>query len=127
MATLPYSGGSRSNVRLPHEPEEKPADEPEESEPDEGDDDSGSEEKTFDRSKYSRSRASTSAPKAIRISGDATGAVLALLLWGWVVLPYLGVTFTSQGKQTSTSGVAGIKDVWRAKFLNKGPDGSWLS
>lgn len=47
-------------------------------------------------------------------SGDAAGFLLGLLIWGWVVLPFL------------KSGTTGVKDVWRAKFLNKGPDGSWL-
>lgn len=46
--------------------------------------------------------------------GDGGGLVLAFLAWGWVVLPYL------QG------GTERVRDVLRAKFLNKGPDGEAL-
>lgn len=42
------------------------------------------------------------------------GFVLGLLLWAWVVLPFL------RGGQTE------MRKVLRAKFLNKAPDGSWL-
>lgn len=48
--------------------------------------------------------------------GVNTGAgfVLGLLVWGWVVLPFL------QG------GTPRVKQVLMAKFLNKTPDGKWL-
>jgi len=46
--------------------------------------------------------------------GDAGGAVLALVFWSWIVLPIL------QG------GPDRMKNVLRAKFLNKGPKGEWL-
>ena len=45
---------------------------------------------------------------------DGGGFVLAALLWGWVILPYLG------------GGADGVKNVIRAKFTNKGPKGEWL-
>lgn len=49
-------------------------------------------------------------------SGVDTGAgfLLGLLVWGWVVLPFV------QG------GPAQVKKVLYAKFLNKTPDGKWL-
>jgi hypothetical protein len=46
--------------------------------------------------------------------GDAAGFVLGLLVWGWIVLPFL------------RDGTTGVKDVWRAKWLNKAVDGSEL-
>jgi hypothetical protein len=46
--------------------------------------------------------------------GDAAGFILGLLVWGWVVLPFL------------RGGTDGVRDVWRAKWLNKGADGSEL-
>jgi hypothetical protein len=46
---------------------------------------------------------------------EGAGFVLGLLVWGWVVLPFL------------KHGPKGVKDVLRAKFLNKAPDGSWLT
>ncbi len=45
---------------------------------------------------------------------DVSGFLLALLLWGWVVLPFL------------QNGPTGVKNVLRAKFVNKAADGSWL-
>lgn len=45
---------------------------------------------------------------------DASGVLLAFILWGWIVLPFL------------KNGAGGVKDVLRAKFFNKAPDGSWL-
>jgi hypothetical protein len=47
-------------------------------------------------------------------AADAGGAVLALVFWSWIVLPIL------QG------GPDKMKNVLRAKFLNKGPKGEWL-
>lgn len=45
---------------------------------------------------------------------DGSGFALALLVGGWVVLPLL------QG------GPAAMRNLWRAKFFNKGPDGQAL-
>jgi len=45
---------------------------------------------------------------------DGAGVVLGFLAWVWVVLPYLN------------GGTAGVRNVLRAKFTNKGPDGSDL-
>lgn len=42
------------------------------------------------------------------------GVILGIVFWGWVALPML------QG------GPGRVRDVLRAKFVNKGPDGSWL-
>jgi len=47
----------------------------------------------------------------------AGGFILGLLLWGWVILPFV---------TGDPGGVAGVKKVWMAKFLNKTPDGTWL-
>jgi hypothetical protein len=47
--------------------------------------------------------------------GDAAGFLLGLIVWGWVVLPFL------------RSGTTGVRDMWRAKFLNKDASGEWLS
>lgn len=52
---------------------------------------------------------------APRGTGDLSGVVLAVIVWGWIVSPYL------------TGGTAGVKDTLRAKFFNKGPDGGWLA
>jgi hypothetical protein len=49
----------------------------------------------------------------VRVS-DASGLILGLLLWGWVIVPYL------------KGGQAGTKAVLLAKFFNKAPDGSYL-
>lgn len=45
---------------------------------------------------------------------DAAGLVLGLLFWAWVALPLI------QG------GPQRVRDVIRAKFTNRGPDGEWL-
>jgi hypothetical protein len=42
------------------------------------------------------------------------GFLLALVVWGWVIMPFL------------TGGPAGVKKVLLAKFINKTPDGRWL-
>lgn len=58
---------------------------------------------------------------ARRIAGDGAGFVLGLLAWGWIVLPYL-----NPGNKPELGGVRGVKNVWRAKFLNRGPAGEEL-
>lgn len=45
---------------------------------------------------------------------SGAGFVLGLLVWTWIGLPFL------QGGPTA------VKNMLRAKFLNKAPDGSWL-
>jgi hypothetical protein len=57
---------------------------------------------------------SWSAPTAPAAVNAGAGWVLGLLLWGWVVLPFV------------KGGPAGVKAVFLAKFLNKAPDGSRL-
>jgi hypothetical protein len=47
-------------------------------------------------------------------AGGVGGFVLGLLVWGWVVLPLI------------EGGPTRVKDILRAKFVNKGPDGQWL-
>lgn len=52
-----------------------------------------------------------------RVSSAAetgAGVVLAVLFWGWVALPFL------RGRMPE------VKAVWRAKWLNQAPDGTWL-
>lgn len=51
---------------------------------------------------------------AARITSNGGGFLLALLVWGWVGLPFL------------RGGPAQVRNVLRAKFVNKGPDGKWL-
>lgn len=62
-------------------------------------------------------RARTVAP--LRLDTDATGFVLALMFWGWVVLPMLRA-------DSPAAMPAAVGNVLRAKFFNKGPDGAWL-
>ena len=54
--------------------------------------------------------------RAVAAGGVQNGAgfLLALVVWGWVVMPFI------QG------GPAAVRDVIRAKFINRGADGSWL-
>ncbi|HTF08535.1 MAG TPA: hypothetical protein VK659_10240 [Asanoa sp.] len=56
---------------------------------------------------------SITAPPSVQ---DGAGFVLGALFWVWVALPFI----KSGGKP------AAVRDVLRAKFLNKAPDGSWL-
>jgi hypothetical protein len=49
---------------------------------------------------------------AISFGNEAAGFVLGLIVWGWVVRPFL------------SGGVAGVKAVMMAKFFNKKPDGT---
>lgn len=48
------------------------------------------------------------------VTGAGAGWVLGVLLWGWVVLPFV------------KGGPAGVKATLRAKFLNQAKDGSPL-
>jgi hypothetical protein len=48
------------------------------------------------------------------VAGNGAGFLLGLLVWGWIVLPLV------------RGGPAEVRNVIRAKFLNKAPDGSWL-
>lgn len=57
---------------------------------------------------------SRSAPAMPAVVDDGAGFVLGLLVWGWVILPFL------------KNGVAGVRNTLRAKFFNKAADGSWL-
>lgn len=52
--------------------------------------------------------------KAPRVVDQGAGIVLGVLFYLWVVLPFLD------------GGTKGVRDVIRAKFLNKAPDGTWL-
>lgn len=66
--------------------------------------------RVFDRNE--RSLAGTLSPPR---SGDLSGALFAVIAWSWIVLPLV------QG------GPGRVRDVWRAKWLNKGPDGKRLA
>lgn len=48
------------------------------------------------------------------LAGNVAGGVLGLFFWSWVMLPLI------------QHGPTGVKDMLRAKFFNKGPDGKWL-
>jgi hypothetical protein len=52
-----------------------------------------------------------SAPQPVH---DAAGFLLALVLWGWVILPFV------------EAGPYGVKKVIKAKFMNQTADGKWL-
>ena len=50
----------------------------------------------------------------LSMGNEAAGFILGLMVWGWVVRPYL------------QKGLPGVKAVLMAKFFNKKPDGSDL-
>lgn len=77
---------------------EDQGDEPDDDE-DQGDEDDGGGGRTV------------SMPQAVN---QGAGVMLGILLWGWVVLPFF------------RNGPTEVKRVWKAKFLNKAPDGSAL-
>ena len=60
------------------------------------------------------SRAPAGSPSGGRLAGAGAGWVLGVLLWGWVVLPFV------------KGGPAQVGKTLRAKFLNQAPDGSQL-
>ena len=49
-----------------------------------------------------------------QVASSGAGWLLGLLAWAWVGLPFV------------KGGPTAVKNVWRAKFLNKAPDGSEL-
>lgn len=66
----------------------------------------------------------TPEPRTFRIGGpprleDGSGFVLGVFLWA-LTLAYIN----PRGQHRS--GIDGVKDWLRAKFLNKGPDGQFL-
>lgn len=60
-----------------------------------------------------RSTGSSGSTASAVVDGGA-GLVLGVLVWVWVVLPFL------------KGGPTQVKDVLRAKFLNRSADGEWL-
>lgn len=48
--------------------------------------------------------------------------MLGVLIYGWVVLPFV----KGAAKGGAGGGVSRVRDVWRAKWLNKGPGGEPL-
>lgn len=123
----PYKGPSRMAVPFPgHEPA-KPADEDtddavEATDDGQAEDDQAEDDDEPAASSAPRRRAffdphqksltgALSPPRA----GDLSGALFAVIAWSWIVLPLV------QG------GPSKVRDVWRAKWLNKGPDGKWLA
>lgn len=93
---------------LPELDDDPPKDEPEDEPEDEDEDEPDDEEEGKPSESSGRSR---SAPAAVNAGA---GWVLGLLLWGWIILPFV------------KGGPAGVKNVFLAKFLNKAPDGSRL-
>ncbi|WP_173079343.1 hypothetical protein [Phytohabitans rumicis] len=49
-----------------------------------------------------------------KVVNQGAGFLLGLLAWGWIGLPLL------------RGGPEEVRDVLRAKFFNKAPDGTWL-
>lgn len=114
----PYRGGSRLAVPFPGtsaEPAEhhdEPAAEPDDQADDVDEpDEPAAAPSSRRRSGGGRSSSLLSPPG----SGDLSGALFAVIAWSWIVLPLV------QG------GPARVRDVWRAKWLNKGPDGKRLA
>jgi hypothetical protein len=72
------------------------------------------------RSAERRSKVSGALDQVAQLGGGGgpvdtgSGFILGLLVWGWVVMPFL------------KDGPAGVRKVLMAKFLNKSPDGKWL-
>lgn len=95
------------------EPEPNAGDE---DEPDEGDDPPADDDESPAGGGSSSSRRGWRMPKPSKGGATQAGAgyVLGLLVWGWVILPFM------------QKGPKGVKAVLMAKFLNKAPDGSAL-
>jgi hypothetical protein len=66
------------------------------------------------RSARRRAQVSAVVGRPVSTLDSGAGFILGLLVWGWVALPFL------------TGGPTGVRNVLRAKFFNKAPDGSWL-
>ena len=113
-----YSGGSRLAVPFPGtQPEPPPAPPQTSAQPasppaDPDEDDAGGEDQE-ERPAPSPRRSLPSLGGKPN-TGDASGFLLGLLVWGWVVLPYL------------KGGTPRVKAVLMAKFLNRAADGSDL-
>jgi hypothetical protein len=65
------------------------------------------------------STASTRSTPTVNVSipgpvSSGAGFLLAVVFWGWIALPFL------------KNGPTGVRNMLRAKFTNKAPDGSWL-
>lgn len=123
----PYSGGSQLAVPFPTSSSAKPERPPR---PVEADDSGDDEDQEFGEDQGDdggggsgggpRSRGSSRRAPNLRFgSGDYGGVVLAMLLWGWIVLPYLGLYPGHATDGSGLKGVAGVKASLRAKFLNK--------
>jgi len=70
---------------------------------------------TTARQARNRPRPAASSPsRPARVATEGAGFLLALFVWGWVIMPLIH------------AGPTGVRDMLRAKFLNKAPDGSWL-
>ena len=121
-ALPPLNGGSRSNIPLPHEQQEKPAEASGAASGGGGEPPAGggsgpapAKARTFDRSKYSRSRTGVVGGPARPVSlDDGAGVLLGFIVYGWFVLPLV------------TGGPSAVKNVLRAKFFNKDAQGNWL-
>lgn len=114
----PYSGGSRGRIPPPGEPpapgEPAASPDPEPAKPA-----AKRAKRTPAAPKVPAAPAPAPAGETSPAAGsgvgrDAGGFLLAALLWGWVILPYLA------------GGTTTVKDTIRAKFINKGPKGDWL-
>ena len=102
-----YQGGSRMATEFPKEvPQAKAKDSPAPAANPEPDPEPA-------REKTAPARRSGSGSGA-GVANDAGGFVLALLVWAWLALPLL------QG------GPERVRNVLRAKFVNKGASGEWL-
>jgi hypothetical protein len=106
-----YSGGSRLAVPFPAGRDE---DQPDEDGPDEdGPDEDGPDEDEPDEDQPDEDQPDEGGDGG-GLAQDGAGWVLGILLWGWVVLPFL------------KGGPGQVKRTLMAKFLNKAADGSPL-
>jgi len=86
-----------------------PTPDPEPSAPDAADPSAAPDSRPQDKARPAGSR--WSVPDAV---DHGAGFLLGLMFWAWVGLPFL------------RDGMDGVRDVLRAKFTNKAPDGTWL-
>jgi hypothetical protein len=116
VAKNPYrQGGLATPPPELDDADESPDDAGDSSPDDSGDDSPGDAPADEGEGKSPKSAGrSWSAPTAPAAVNAGAGWVLGLLLWGWVVLPFV------------KGGPAGVKAVFLSKFLNKAPDGSRL-
>lgn len=105
--TRPYSGGSRTNIRLPHEPAPAPDPVPARAPDGAAPAPPGDGQPEAAPAPSGGRTLPSLPPRAGSVARDGSGVVLGFLLWVWVVLPYLN------------GGTGQVKRVLAAKFINQ--------